>query len=680
MFLGILTLITALSISAVAIYYSVAGLMTIFAAAALPIMIMGGVLEIGKLVTAVWLHRYWSQATWWLKTYLTTAVVVLMFITSMGIFGFLSKAHIEQTASANEGIAQLERIETEIARQKALITRAEERILEARNSDNNRDAELQQQIDKEQERIDGAYARVQPAIDEQLATIQTEANRTEQRIQPVQSEVDTITNVLNDLQNAINTGDIEKAQGIVGTAVDGDYGPNTARAVEDFRAAQLARRDTLVSQIDSLRSAPNDVVTQARAEIQRLRSLAEQQIADSNTLIERLRSQLGQGETADVDSLVDEQTARITQANKTIDTLTEQRYTLESEYRKLEAEVGPVKYIAEFIYGERANTNLLEEAVRWVILIIIFVFDPLAVLLLIASQYTFELNRKRKDDQKELHRLQEWEEYERTRAKRIIDNPGYNTDDPTSIEEEEEVDATEEKEGSGNTTEADNGDRPTPGTDTGDTQSVSVEQKDNIEQTESEIDNGRVDIREDASTSVGTRDSGRDTTKGVALAGGELDDYAKSYITTNDSARDILSKTDTTVADAVDTKLEYSEVQTNEQDLEVEAQKKSLELPEESEIERERREIYEEKEKDQTFNLGKQAWKEANPTRTLKHYKNLYIKGIIDHLPWETLPTEDNYKEGERIKPDLTEVIEPEGYKQNGEQNENTLFNKLRNR
>ena len=97
MFLAVLTLITALSISAVAIYYSVAGLVAIFAAAAVPIMIMGGTLEIGKLVTAVWLHRYWEKATWWLKTYLSIAVIVLMIITSMGIFGFLSKAHIEQT-------------------------------------------------------------------------------------------------------------------------------------------------------------------------------------------------------------------------------------------------------------------------------------------------------------------------------------------------------------------------------------------------------------------------------------------------------------------------------------------------------------------------------------------------------------------------------------------------------
>src|SRR5210317_1426269 len=121
MFLAVLTMITALTISAVAIYYSVAGLVAIFAAAALPIMVMGGVLEVGKLVTAVWLHRHWERATWWLKTYLSLAVVVLMLITSMGIFGFLSKAHIEQTSASEESIARVEQIQTEIDRQLVIV-------------------------------------------------------------------------------------------------------------------------------------------------------------------------------------------------------------------------------------------------------------------------------------------------------------------------------------------------------------------------------------------------------------------------------------------------------------------------------------------------------------------------------------------------------------------------------
>src|SRR6056300_918704 len=174
MLLGILTLITALSISAVAIYYSVAGLVAIFAAAAVPIMIMGGVLEVSKLVTAVWLHRYWKQATWWLKTYLSAAVIVLMLITSMGIFGFLSKAHIEQTSAAGEGVAQIEQVEKEIARQQAVIARAEQIVETTQTSGTGADQNIQSQIDREQQRIDTAYDRVQPAIDATRAQLESD--------------------------------------------------------------------------------------------------------------------------------------------------------------------------------------------------------------------------------------------------------------------------------------------------------------------------------------------------------------------------------------------------------------------------------------------------------------------------------------------------------------------------
>ena len=174
MLLGLLVLLTALTISTVAIYYSVVGLVAIFAAAALPIMIMGGVLEVGKLVTAVWLHRYWKETVWWLKSYLSFAVILLMFITSMGIFGFLSKAHIEQTSAGEESVAQVERIVTEIARQEAIIVRAEAQITKAESSTNTQDNTVQEQIDREQARIDGAYTRIQPAIDEQLEVISLE--------------------------------------------------------------------------------------------------------------------------------------------------------------------------------------------------------------------------------------------------------------------------------------------------------------------------------------------------------------------------------------------------------------------------------------------------------------------------------------------------------------------------
>ena len=127
-FFGYWTVLVALSISAVAAYYSIVGLVAIFAAAAIPIIIMGSVLEVGKLTSAVWLHLYWKKAPFLIKSYLTIAVLLLMFITSMGIFGFLSKAQIEQNAVAIEGKAQLERIASDIIRGEDIIARAETKI------------------------------------------------------------------------------------------------------------------------------------------------------------------------------------------------------------------------------------------------------------------------------------------------------------------------------------------------------------------------------------------------------------------------------------------------------------------------------------------------------------------------------------------------------------------------
>ena len=114
MFLSYLILITALCLSAIAAYYSIIGLIAIFAAAVIPIAIMGTALEVSKLVTTVWLHEYWDRAKLKMKLYLVPAVVVLMFITSMGIFGFLSKSHIEQTTASQESVALVERNQKEI--------------------------------------------------------------------------------------------------------------------------------------------------------------------------------------------------------------------------------------------------------------------------------------------------------------------------------------------------------------------------------------------------------------------------------------------------------------------------------------------------------------------------------------------------------------------------------------
>ena len=126
--IALLTLITALAISAVAAFYSIVGLMAIFSASAISIAVMGVVLEIGKLITASWLYQNWKKIPRLLKYYLTLAVVVLMFITSMGIFGYLSKAHIDQGTGTTELYLKVERIDNSISSERKIIERAEKQI------------------------------------------------------------------------------------------------------------------------------------------------------------------------------------------------------------------------------------------------------------------------------------------------------------------------------------------------------------------------------------------------------------------------------------------------------------------------------------------------------------------------------------------------------------------------
>ena len=646
MFLAILTLITALAISAVAIYYSVAGLVAIFAAAAVPIMIMGGTLEIAKLVTAVWLHKHWQQATWWLKTYLSTAVIVLMFITSMGIFGFLSKAHIEQTSASEESVARSLTIQTEIDRQLGIVGRAENKIRALENSETGADANIQAQIDKEQERIDKAFDRIQPAIiqqnkiiedaratdgdrtkpyEDQLTSITAEILRLETSakeyegkienldtdnsgVEPLLAQIDALEEEIIRVTNQLNSsedGQIKAGQAIIGVTSDGLFGGNTrtalakwvqgqrdritqiqgevaqvrkdatstvdserlrlAEVVKDIRTVQIPalkeRELVMLGKIDEVRQTESPSIATARDEIQRLRESAEAQVAQSNILINRLRDQLGDKANADqIEKDIDEQNERVRTASSEIDRLTEEKIEIDAEYRKLEAEVGPIKYIAEFVYGEAADKNMLEEAVRWVIIIIIFVFDPLAVLLLIASQYTFDYLRRNKDDDGERLRQEEFREYEQARAQAIVDNiPPDNDPVETPQEEEEEI------------------------------------------------------------------------------------------------------------------KFEDVDQETLDKEFDEEPQKKSIESSEE--LKNAREEELKQQDEDEEWSTAKQEWKTEHPGMKLKQFKQMYVDGLIDELPWAKYATKKNFisKEGSVQKQNTT----TEGYIQNAEQNDESIWKNI---
>jgi hypothetical protein len=254
MIFGFGILATALLLSIVAAYYSVAGLTAIFSAATIPVIIMGGSLELGKIVATVWLHNNWKRAGWAFKAYLIPAVAFLMLLTSMGIFGYLSKAHSDQSLVSGDSMAKV--------------------------------AIYDEKIKTEKDNVD--------------------ANR----------------KALKQLDEAVDQ--------VMGRSTD-EKGADKAVAI---RRGQQKERSRLL--------------------------------------------------------------AEISESQKRITTLNEERAPLANEFRKVEAEVGPIKYIAALVYGDNPDANILEKAVRLVIILIVMVFDPLALTLILAANKQFEWARQGK--------------------------------------------------------------------------------------------------------------------------------------------------------------------------------------------------------------------------------------------------------------------------------------------
>lgn len=294
MIFGYILLFIALLISSVAAFYSIAGLTAIFAAAFWPIVIMGAVLEIGKIASTVWIHKYWNRVAIQFKMYLVPAIAILMLITSMGIFGLLSKAHLDQAVPAGDISSQVQIFDDKI--------KTERDNIEASRK---------------------ALKQMDAQVDEKLS----------------------------------RTTDDRGAE----------------RAVQ-IRRNQSKERTHLQNEIST--------------------------------------------------------------AQKKISSLQEQRAPIASQARKVEAEVGPIKYIAALIYGDNPDANLLEKAVRWVIILIVLVFDPLALVLILAADQTFEWHRpKRKDDWEQVWqpKSEAWTEWDdKPKATEDFDprsEPKYEPDD-----------------------------------------------------------------------------------------------------------------------------------------------------------------------------------------------------------------------------------------------------------
>lgn len=366
---GYFILAVALSLSGVAGYYSIVGLATLFSAAAIPVIIMGTVLEVSKLVTASWLYQNWSNIPILMRGYFTLAVLVLMFITSMGIFGFLSKAHIEQTGEVAQQSARIEQIDQQLLQLDDVISRKEEKITELSSKDSTTFNTVQSQIDKEQANIDSIYSRIKPDVDR----LQVVVDNAKQK----KLAYDTIPSLLTE-------GNVSEVQRLIGVEVDGNLGPKTKKAIDAF----MSQASIEGPKLDAIISENETKIFELKASIDPL-------IKESTDLISKLKSQITLTDNGQLETEVAKLETEIEESNSKKTKLLDEKFALESEIRKFEVEVGPVKYVAEFIYGE-ADKSLVEKAVRWVILIIIFVFDPLAVLLVIAANMTIQ--RDKEDD------------------------------------------------------------------------------------------------------------------------------------------------------------------------------------------------------------------------------------------------------------------------------------------
>jgi len=345
MFIAILTLLSALSISGVAIFYSVIGLATIFPGAFVPVVIMGGVLEVGKLITASWLYRNWKFTPFMLRTYLTTAVIILSLITSMGIFGFLSKAHLEQNLASDTLIQRIQiledKIESEknsILRQNAVIDRLEKSINRSTGTADG-DIEVQQQIIAD--------------ANEKLKTL-----------------LAVETNTVKDLNDRLKV--LDKNVSNILTSNKSFF--NEEKAAADLKTSQKAEREQIAIN-----------VKEAQNRIEELKADHKAETAEAKTVIANMRSGSQDNKstfTQDIETAEN----KIFNSQGNIDLYIVEKQPLEKKMLTLEAEIGPVKYIAALAV-DWGITDQVEtsKAVRWVILLLIVVFDPLAVLLLIAA-------------------------------------------------------------------------------------------------------------------------------------------------------------------------------------------------------------------------------------------------------------------------------------------------------
>ena len=345
MYFALLTLFCALSISAIAAYFSIIGLATIFPGSTSAVIIMGAVLEVGKIAAAVWLHRNWKDAPRLIKTYLTGAVIVLMGITSMGIFGFLSKAHIEHQHTMDKSEASINQIDEKIGREKEYISRQKELIEKTEQRVESTEDKSEVNIKREQQKIKDLYEALERSIQYDREELKT-----------LQERLDALNKEVADLENS-----------------KGGIFSNKKKKLEELKERQKEERELLAQQMLTINTR-----------IQEARSSTEKQVATLRQKIEDYQKSEYSAED-NVFEDVEKYNLLIAEAMDRIDEFDKEKFTLKDDLLEVEAEVGPIKYVAALITDTTGRTFDNSQAVRLVIIVLIFVFDPLAILLVIAA-------------------------------------------------------------------------------------------------------------------------------------------------------------------------------------------------------------------------------------------------------------------------------------------------------
>ena len=371
-------LFSALAVSAVAAYFSIVGLMAIFSGLPQSIFAMGIVLEIAKLVTASWVYQYWKKTSFLMKSYMVSAVIILSVITSIGIFGFLSKAHLDQSATTGDAVAQVERIEDLIERETLRITTAEDQITRIESGGT---LDVSESIKQQEEIRDTAWNRIQDDV--QYAENQIEKIREglESDLLKKQSELDALDAIV---KSYTDQGTTTQDAG----AFQRDIVVDNVAKGREVREEQKPERDRIALEMGELRGYAETQIAGYRNQIKDYRSSVQDTIDGANREINKLREQ-GADDQASRDEQIDTIQGRIDSAYEKIDDYNVELFDKQSIVRDIEKEVGPIKYVAQLLYGN-SGAGAVDNAVTLLILLLVFVFDPLAIVLVLAANLSFK--------------------------------------------------------------------------------------------------------------------------------------------------------------------------------------------------------------------------------------------------------------------------------------------------